>query len=133
MCIRDSSTVAPFDISVLILGPNGAGKESVAQRIHYIGAVSYTHLAVYKRQGVQSVAVLMDGTVTAYDVTPTNAPLTSTDPHYWTNHKDITVTAWWPYTAGETSPPPTSVPANNRPLSKIFHHVEVLFIILRFA
>ena len=31
------STVAPFDISVLILGPNGAGKESVAQRIHYIG------------------------------------------------------------------------------------------------
>lgn len=30
------STVAPFDISVLILGPNGAGKESVAQRIHYI-------------------------------------------------------------------------------------------------
>ena len=31
------STVAPFDISVLILGPNGAGKESVAQRIHYMG------------------------------------------------------------------------------------------------
>lgn len=31
------STVAPFDISVLILGPNGAGKESVSQRIHYIG------------------------------------------------------------------------------------------------
>ena len=51
-------------------------------------------------EGVQSVAVLMDGTVKAYDVTlttaePTNATLTSTDPHYWTNREDITVTAWW--------------------------------------
>ena len=63
-------------------------------------------------EGVQSVAVLMDGTVKAYDVTPTNATLTSTDPHYWTNHKDITVTAWWPYTAGETSPPAVKVKAN---------------------
>ena len=62
-------------------------------------------------EGVQSVAVLMDGTVKAYDVTPTNATLTSTDPHYWTNHKDITVTAWWPYTAGETSPPAVKVKA----------------------
>ena len=63
-------------------------------------------------EGVQSVAVLMDGTVKAYDVTPTNATLTSTDPHYWTNHKDITVTAWWPYSAGETSPPAVKVKAN---------------------
>mgnify|MGYP000763215982 CR=1 FL=1 len=63
-------------------------------------------------EGVQSVAVLMDGTVKAYDVTPTNATLTSTDPHYWTNRKDITVTAWWPYTAGETSPPAVKVKAN---------------------
>ena len=67
--------------------------------------------------GVQSVAVLMDGTVKAYDVTsttadPTNATLTSTDPHYWTNHKDITVTAWWPYTEGETTPPAVKVKAN---------------------
>ena len=67
--------------------------------------------------GVQSVAVLMDGTVKAYDVTPstvdnTSATLTSTDPYYWTNHKDITVTAWWPYTAGETSPPAVKVKAN---------------------
>ena len=62
--------------------------------------------------GVQSVAVLMDGTVKTYNVTPTNATLTSTDPHYWTNHKDITVTAWWPYTAGETSPPAVKVKAN---------------------
>ena len=67
--------------------------------------------------GVQSVAVLMDGTVKAYDVTPstadnTNATLTSTDPYYWTNHKDITVTAWWPYTEGETTPPAVKVKAN---------------------
>ena len=68
-------------------------------------------------EGVQSVAVLMDGTVKAYDVTPTtadntSATLTSTDPYYWTNHNDITVTAWWPYTAGETTPPTVKVKAN---------------------
>lgn len=68
-------------------------------------------------EGVQSVAVLMDGTVKAYDVTlttadPASATLTSTDPHYWTNHNDITVTAWWPYTAGETTPPAVKVKAN---------------------
>ena len=67
--------------------------------------------------GVQSVAVLMDGTVKAYDVTPTtadptNAMLTSTDPYYWTSHNDITVTAWWPYTEGETTPPAVKVKAN---------------------
>ena len=67
--------------------------------------------------GVQSVAVLMDGMVKTYDVTPstadpTSATLTSTDPYYWTNHKDITVTAWWPYTEGETTPPAVKVKAN---------------------
>ena len=67
--------------------------------------------------GVQSVAVLMDGTVKAYNVTPstadpTSATLTSTDPYYWTNHNNITVTAWWPYTAGETTPPAVKVKAN---------------------
>ena len=67
--------------------------------------------------GVQSVAVLMDGTVKAYDVTlttadNTSATLTSTDPYYWTNHNDITVTAWWPYAAGETTPPAVKVKAN---------------------
>ena len=67
--------------------------------------------------GVQSVAVLMDGTVKTYNVTPstadpTSSTLTSTDPYYWTNHKDITVTAWWPYTAGETTPPAVKVKAN---------------------
>ena len=68
-------------------------------------------------EGVQSVAVLMDGTVKAYDVTlttadPASATLTSTDSHYWTNRKDITVTAWWPYTAGETTPSAVKVKAN---------------------
>lgn len=68
-------------------------------------------------EGVQSVAVLMDGMVKTYNVTPstadpTSATLTSTDPYYWTNHKDITVTAWWPYTAGETTPPAVKVKAN---------------------
>ena len=68
-------------------------------------------------EGVQSVAVLMDGTVKTYNVTPstadpTSATLTSTDPYYWTNHNDITVTAWWPYTVGETTPPAVKVKAN---------------------
>ena len=68
-------------------------------------------------EGVQSVAVMMDGTVKAYDVTlttadPTSATLTSTDPYYWSSHNDITVTAWWPYTEGETTPPAVKVKAN---------------------
>ncbi|WP_337805196.1 fimbrillin family protein [Segatella sp.] len=68
-------------------------------------------------EDVQSVAVLMDGTVKTYNVTPstadpTSATLTSTDPYYWTSHNDITVTAWWPYTAGETTPPAVKVKAN---------------------
>ena len=67
--------------------------------------------------GVQSVAVMMDGTVKTYNVTPstadpTSATLTSTDSYYWTNHNNITVTAWWPYTAGETTPPAVKVKAN---------------------
>ena len=68
-------------------------------------------------EGVQSVAVLMDGMVKTYNVTPstadpTSATLTSTDPYYWTNHNDITVTAWWPYTEGETTPSAVKVKAN---------------------
>ena len=68
-------------------------------------------------EGVQSVAVLMDGTVKAYDVTPTtadntSATLTSDEPYYWTNHNNITVTAWWPYTTGETTPPAVKVAAD---------------------
>lgn len=68
-------------------------------------------------EGVQSVAVRMDGKVKVYDVTPTtsdntSATLTSDDPYYWTNHNNITVTAWWPYTAGETTPPAVKVAAD---------------------
>ena len=67
--------------------------------------------------GVQSVAVLMGGTVKTYNVTPstadpTSATLTSTDPYYWTSRDPITVSAWWPYTAGETTPPAVKVKAN---------------------
>ena len=68
-------------------------------------------------EGVQSVAVLMNGMVKTYNATPstanpTSATLTSTAPHRWTNHNDITVTAWWPYTEGETTPPAVKVKAN---------------------
>lgn len=68
-------------------------------------------------EGVQSVAVLIGGKVKAYDVTPTtadhtSATLTSTDPHYWADHNDRRVTAWWPYTAGETTPPAVKVAAD---------------------
>ena len=68
-------------------------------------------------EGVQSVAVMMDGMVKAYDVTPSpaappSATLTSPAPYYWTSHNDIPVTAWWPYTEGETTPPAVKVKAN---------------------
>ena len=68
-------------------------------------------------EGVTSVAVMIDGEVKPYDVTPTtadntSATLTSDEPYYWTNHNNITVTAWWPYTAGETTPPAVKVAAD---------------------
>ncbi len=68
-------------------------------------------------EGVQSVAVRMDGTVKVYNVTPstsdnTSATLTSDEPYYWTNHTDRLVTAWWPYTEGETTPPAVVVKAD---------------------
>ena len=68
-------------------------------------------------EGVSLVGVLIGGTVKAYNVTPTtadntSATLTSDEPYYWTNHNNITVTAWWPYTAGETTPPAVKVAAD---------------------
>ena len=68
-------------------------------------------------EGFTSVAVMIDGEVKPYDVTPTtadntSATLTSDEPYYWTNHNNITVTAWWPYTAGETTPPAVKVAAD---------------------
>ena len=87
-------------------------------------------------EGVQSVAVRMDGTVKAYNVTPstsdnTGATLTSDDPHYWTNHDNITVTAWWPYTAGETTPPAVKVAASyGNPTLRFTHRTARVTVIL---
>ena len=80
--------------------------------------------------GVQSVAVLMDGTVKAYDVMPTtadptSATLTSDEPYYWTNHDNITVTVWWPYTAGETAPPAVVVAADQS-TQKVFEGSDLI-------
>ena len=43
---------------------------------------------------------------------PTGATRTSDDPHYWTNRTDRRVTAWWPYSEGETTPPAVKVAAD---------------------
>lgn len=68
-------------------------------------------------QGVTSVALKMGDAVKEYTVTASTDFKSATlsrenDPYYWTNHNDITVTAWWPYTAGETTPPAVKVKAN---------------------
>ena len=66
--------------------------------------------------GVQSVAVMMDGTVKTYNVTPstadpTSATLTSTDPYYWMaptspSQRGISTPL------AETTPPAVKVKAN---------------------
>ncbi len=68
-------------------------------------------------EGVSSVAVMIDDTVKEYSVSVsdadnTSATLSSDDPHYWTSSDDISVTAWWPYTEGETTPPDVVVNAD---------------------
>lgn len=68
-------------------------------------------------QGVTSVALKMGDAVKEYTVTASTDFKSATlsrenDPYYWTSHNDITVTAWWPYTAGETTPPAVKVKAN---------------------
>jgi len=68
-------------------------------------------------QGVTSVALKTGDAVKEYTVTASTDFKSATlsrenDPHYWTNRKDITVTAWWPYTAGETTPSAVKVKAN---------------------
>ena len=62
-------------------------------------------------QGVDKVAVLVDGEVKPYDVQASDADsyqtatLTSQDPFYWQNTNPIQVSAWWPYTDGSTTMP----------------------------
>ena len=67
-------------------------------------------------QGVQTVAVLVDGEMKPYDVNATGdyttATLTSDDPFYWQNTAPIQVSAWWPYTDGSTDMPAVVVQAD---------------------
>ncbi len=67
-------------------------------------------------QGVQTVAVLVDGKMKPYTVNPSGdyatATLTSDDPFYWQNTAPIQVSAWWPYTEGSTDMPPVVVQAD---------------------
>lgn len=62
--------------------------------------------------GIQ-VGVMIGDKVKPYTITAnySEADLTSTDPHYWTKAKE-TVTAWYPYTEGETELPPVTVKDN---------------------
>ena len=56
--LKDVSFVLPDNKFVVITGPNGGGKSTLAK------AVSYTHLDVYKRQGLEnpdSGQVLLEG------------------------------------------------------------------------
>ena len=69
-------------------------------------------------QGVQTVAVLVDGEMKPYTVQAdatdgyATATLTSDDPFYWQNTAPIQVSAWWPYTDGSTDMPAVVVQAD---------------------
>ena len=67
-------------------------------------------------EGVTTVAIQIGSEVKAYRVTPSadnlTATLSSDDPHYWTGGSSVTVSAWWPYTEGETSIPAVVVQAD---------------------
>ena len=67
-------------------------------------------------EGVTTVAVQIGSEVKAYRVTPSAdnliATLSSDDPHYWTGGSSVTVSAWCPYTEGETSIPAVVVQAD---------------------
>ena len=69
-------------------------------------------------EGVTSVAVQIGSEVKAYRVTPSSDNLTATlssdDPHYWAGESAVTVSAWWPYTDGQTSMPAVTVQADQR-------------------
>ena len=67
-------------------------------------------------EGVTSVAVQIGSEVKAYRVTPSadrlTATLSSDDPYYWKGTDIVTVSAWWPYTDGETAMPAVVVQAD---------------------
>ncbi len=69
-------------------------------------------------QGVTAIGVQVGTEVKAYAVTPSadnkQATLTcANDPYYWTSRSETkTITAWAPYTAGETSMPALTIPAD---------------------
>ena len=42
------------------------------------------------------------------------ATLSSDDPHYWAGESAVTVSAWWPYTDGQTSMPAVTAQADQR-------------------
>ena len=67
-------------------------------------------------QGVQTVAVLVDGEMKPYTVNSSGdyqtATLSSDDPFYWQNTAPIQVSAWWPYTEGSTDMPDVVVQAD---------------------
>ncbi len=69
-------------------------------------------------EGVTSVAVQIGSEVKAYRVTHSadnlTATLNSDDPHYWKATDIVTVSAWWPYTEGETAMPAVIVQADQR-------------------
>ena len=69
-------------------------------------------------EGVQTVAIQVDGAVKPYGVQAsaddnyTTATLSSDDPFYWQSTDPITVSAWWPYTDGSTAMPDVVVQAD---------------------
>ena len=67
-------------------------------------------------KGVTTVAIQIGSEVKAYRVNPSadnlTVTLSSDDPHYWTGGSSVTVSAWCPYTEGETSIPAVVVQAD---------------------
>ena len=67
-------------------------------------------------KGVTAVAIQIGNEVKEYSVTPSadnlTATLSSDDPHYWAGGSSVTVSAWWPYTEGQTSMPTVTVKAD---------------------
>lgn len=67
-------------------------------------------------EGVTTVAIQIGSEVKEYRVSPSadhlTATLSSDDPHYWAGGSSVTVSAWCPYTDGQTSMPAVTVQAD---------------------